>query len=395
MTYLILTVGTGTAGPHSNLTEGLRRTIKLLEADKFWLIPSTSEDSILVADYVRKDLPQFQPLSPDQPYRCIQNPDDLESCRHTVREAIRAARASLGYSDRLFINPTSGTKQMSAGATLAALDEGIGDIIFTTGQRADGVVMTGTERITTFDPSDFFLERDTRTAQDLIKACAYRGAARVLRPHETRNPKLVAQATMIACWRDFDFIGAAAAAARFSNAWKRELTRRDQCLEKRQSCPEIIADLIAFALNAKRVFEAREMMTLSYQALEYASRDVLIRQGLVPNERGSYDKSVIDAAKIPPESKDFLLAQNIEKDRVELGLMRCLKILEQMDHPLGTEILSNHDFRLRLYSRNEHVHALSAADFDAAQGLLDSTCNFLRSAGLLDKPTPIPFQLDR
>jgi hypothetical protein len=46
ITHLILTVGTGTAGKHSNLAAGLRRTLELINPEKFWLIPSTDEVSL-------------------------------------------------------------------------------------------------------------------------------------------------------------------------------------------------------------------------------------------------------------------------------------------------------------------------------------------------------------
>ena len=53
MTLLILTVGTGTAGKHSDVAAGLARTIDLCAPRLFWLVPSASEKSRPVADLIR------------------------------------------------------------------------------------------------------------------------------------------------------------------------------------------------------------------------------------------------------------------------------------------------------------------------------------------------------
>ena len=151
---LILTVGTGTAGRHSDLASGLRRTLELLNPRKFWLVPSTAPDSLAIADLIAEGHASYGGRFP------LEHPDDLESSRQHIRSVIRRVRGQVKEGERLLVNPTSGTKQMTAAATLAALDEQIGDIVFTTGDRADGVVKTGTERITAFNPAGYFRERD-------------------------------------------------------------------------------------------------------------------------------------------------------------------------------------------------------------------------------------------
>ena len=63
---LILTVGTGTAGKHSDVASGLARTIDLCAPRLFWLVPSASEKSRPVADYIRESVEHpdaFRPWS--------------------------------------------------------------------------------------------------------------------------------------------------------------------------------------------------------------------------------------------------------------------------------------------------------------------------------------------
>jgi hypothetical protein len=122
---LILTVGTGTTGRHSNLAQGLVNTLDQLRPRLFWLVPSASPDSTTLAEIVRDGSPAgctFQPWSPTQLFRWIEQHDDLFVCRAALREVIHTARQQLRQGERLIVNPTSGTKQMSVAAALAALD---------------------------------------------------------------------------------------------------------------------------------------------------------------------------------------------------------------------------------------------------------------------------------
>ena len=184
--YLILTVGTGTPGPESSLVDGLRTTIKMVKPLKFWLIPSLSEDSVATADLIREGMENFAPWNESSTYLQINQVDSLENCRQTVRKAIRQAKASLKKSDRLIVNPTSGTKQMSAGATIASLDENIGEIVFTIGERSQGIVKTGTEKLETFEARDYFADRDFLTASELYAAGSHQAAADLLRKYPER-----------------------------------------------------------------------------------------------------------------------------------------------------------------------------------------------------------------
>lgn len=51
---LIRTVGTGTAGKHSDVAQELANTIRQIRPRKFWLVPSDSEKSTPVAALIRE-----------------------------------------------------------------------------------------------------------------------------------------------------------------------------------------------------------------------------------------------------------------------------------------------------------------------------------------------------
>lgn len=192
LTSLILTVGTGTQGKYSNLAQGLTNTIQISRPARFWLVPSSSPDSIAVAELILDGLEPamqecFQPWSAAQRFLQIENHDSLEETRTRVTAAIRRARAAFPELP-IVVNPTSGTKQMSAGATLAALDEIVGGIEFTTGERVDGVVKTGTETITLFDLGRWRAEKDAALAAGLWYRNLHAGAAEVLRAASQHLP---------------------------------------------------------------------------------------------------------------------------------------------------------------------------------------------------------------
>jgi CRISPR-associated protein (TIGR02710 family) len=184
-THLIITVGTGTAGRYSNLAQGLVNTLSLADPAAFWLITSAHPDSLGVADLILGEIPatlrsRFRSWGDTERFLTIENHDSLEETRSKVAELIRKIRQD--HPDAaIVVNPTSGTKQMSAGATLAALDLASDRIEFTTGKRADGVVMTGSEQITPFHSARWMAERDASLAAQLWNSGFHGAAAAALR----------------------------------------------------------------------------------------------------------------------------------------------------------------------------------------------------------------------
>jgi hypothetical protein len=372
---LILTVGTGTAGPQSNLTAGLRRTIEMLAPRKFWLVPSASEDSRLVAECVAENFPNFAPYDANDKFRCIPFPDDLESCRQTLRQAISQVRAELEKDEKLIINPTSGTKQMSAGATLAALDENIGNITFTIGERANGVVITGTERLTDFNAATYFREHDFSTASELFEAGAFHAAARILERHRSAYPQAYATALVCHYWQMFNYDDAANAAKSHCEDLRRAMDARRSAGNTPSRL--ILGDLIAWAIHARRTGDADAMFRLAYKALEYAGRCALYESGITPDQKDFYDPEQLKPRISPEVFKDLAKKAN---PRIALGLNDMYRILGDIGHPLGHAYAGDEKFRELIQIRNETVHAIRPTSIDKAHSLLDRVQNLLKKA---------------
>ena len=380
-TLLLLTVGTGTAGKTSSLADGLRKTIALLAPRRFWLAPSASPDSTAMADLVREGNDAFAPASATDSYFTLPQPDDLDGCRRILRAAIAAIRDGLLPGERLILNPTSGTKQMTAAAVLAALDEGVGDIVFTTGDRADGVVVTGTERLTFFDPSGYFRERDLATARDLFDAGAFCAAARVLRPHAASLPKAPSLCQVMHHWQRFAYADAVTAASGHWEYLRALLAQRAQHVVTGAASLPVLADVLAWADHGLRLGESADCLTLAYKALELAARFALAQDlGLAPSRRsGRFDVAAVRALARCRET-DARLEKLARDGEVALGLSVAMQLLAENAHPLGCAFAEDNQLVRLTFVRNESVHDIRPPDMAEAQAFLDRVRNLLAAS---------------
>lgn len=286
---LILTVGTGTttAAGHSDVAQGLANTIVRVRPRKFWLVPSSSPQSVPVADIIRETVAgqagpeSFQPWSESCRYRVIEKPDSLEDCRSTIRAVIEQAKSQRRQGEQLVVNPTGGTKQMSAGATLAALDEAVDQIHFTVGERVDGVVKTGTESIESFDLAAFLAERDLGVARELFSAGAFASAAALLGRHHSMRRQ---QNKALCCheWLRFNYRRAETYAATFSEQIR---THLHDLAKADEFSPTRLGDLLASAESLDRWEDHEEALARYYRAAELLAKARLSGLDLRPPYR--------------------------------------------------------------------------------------------------------------
>ncbi len=350
---LILTVGTGTAGPHSDVAAGLARTIDLASPRLFWLVPSASPQSIPVADLIRDSVARpdaFCPASETAAYDAINDPDDIHDCRQVLRRVIAAARNRLQPGERLMVNPTSGTKQMSAGATIAALDEEIGEIMFTVGQRVDGVVKTGTEQAKTFSTTAFFFERDLRIAQNLFAQGAFYAAARVLRPYGPEALRARETALCLHEWQRMNYAKAASHAARFSE---------DACAHLKNLADSggfsvnVLGDLLAGADELLRWGDNEEALARYYRGAEQIAK---VRLADAYSLRPTYQLE--QALALLPAGHRLAadLRANSAHGDLLLTAQRAWELLEATGDPMAAAYFYDRFLREGLRKRNESMY---------------------------------------
>ena len=407
-----MTVGTGTAGPHSNLVLGLANTLKILKPDLFWLVPSSSADSIAVADLVREKHPTgFTAWNASQPYREIENPDSIADCRATIAQVISHVRTIVKSGARLIVNPTSGTKQMSAGATLAALDEEVHEIHFTIGERADGVVITGTERIECFNTLEVFVSRDLRIAADLSGAGSHLAAHRLLtqysRPlglnalnhplvpkeeNQVRHKLCLAHelSSLALClheWERQNYEAARQAAAKCELPQAKPLRGPLQSLAEASKIgkphPSIVIDLLAtgHVLHSRGDHEASIFIVC--KSLESALRLRLMES------TGLHAPYSLETLRTLPISDAFLrrceMASNDSYTTV-LGLNQIVDILNALGDPIATAYRADRRLPSLVGLRNEYTHAIRHIDPAESRAFLDLVSNLFSTH--LDLPSP-------
>ncbi len=376
---LILTVGTGTAGLHSNLAQGLINTLSKVQPRLFWLVPSGHPDSTGIADLVRESAPAgscFQSWNTSTLYCSIAEPDDLFVCRSTLRGVIACARRFLEKGDRLLVNPTSGTKQMSVAATLAALDEEIGEIIFTVGERHEGVVRTGTERLVTFSTERFFLERTLREAERLFQAGAYHGAALLLRQFGRAARDAHDLAACLREWQRLNYEEARQIAAGSLTPVLVKL--RHHLTHLAQSPKEsllVLGDLMSSAEDLLGWGDYEEALVRYYRATELAAK---LRLAEKHHLSEPYKLTALrDAA---PSMRGSLEA-NARSGVCYLGLRQAMQILEALDDRFAHDYFADQNLGELLSLRNETVagHGASAVSRDSVEGVRSRLGKLLRN----------------
>jgi hypothetical protein len=364
MISLILTVGTGTAGNKSDLAQGLVNTLELRKPDQYWLVPSSSPASKAIADHVRTHHPQgFVPWYAGSPYPCLEKPDDLHECRRQLREVIRRVRDTLPPGGRLIVNPTSGTKQMSTAATLAALDEEIGEIVFTVGERSQGVVMTGREELAAFSTRQFFLERDMHKAETLYQSGAFFAAAKLLDPWQD-EPVAQRAANVALCaheWQRLNYAGAAVYAERMDSALHAHLQLLAGAVAQNHYALPVLADLLRGAEAFSTWGDMEESASRSYKAFEYA---VTLK--------------LVEVTQLGPKfmDKDFPEVFGDQGENRPLGLAQMVKVLKHRND----EFAGVYDKAMKssLSKRNENIHMVKPVRSEDAKQLFEMTTRILR-----------------
>ena len=370
---LILTVGTGTAGKHSDVASGLARTIDLTAPRLFWLVPSASEKSRPVADLIRESVEcsgAFRPWSTDEPYRTIADPDDIHQCRTVLREVIAAARKQLKPGERLIVNPTSGTKQMSAGTTLAALDEEVDQIDFTSGQRVDGVVKTGTEVVQSFDLRGFLLQRDLRTAAELFHHGAFYAAARLLKGYA--QPEAVRSRETALClheWQRMNYPKAASHAAKFSEDLRTHLGALAQA--DAFSAP-LLGDLLAGADELLRWGDCEEALARYYRGAEQAAK---VRLAKAHSIRPPYRlESLLDILPAGCRLAEDLQRWGARNGVILLTAQKAWDVLDACDDPMAASYFADQPLQHGLQRRNESMYGHGQKPVEAEQVQTVAAC---------------------
>jgi len=315
----VMTVGTG--GRTSNLAQGIVNAINLRKKDlkEVFLMPSFSEDSKTIAELVCQECSAVGVRISILGH--FTDPDALLVCRREFREVLSRFR-----KERVAVNPTSGTKQMTAGATLAALDLGFGVIEFIVGERQDGIVVTGTEKIESVDAARLQAEQSVKNILVLLENGDYSAAALLAGAIDSFFPTTAGLCRMLSAWNRMNYSEASRAAPSSAGF---EQTRK--VMGRLNSSPKYsldrIADLLVLAARDLEYSRVEESLSALYRAVELMAKFHMVELECPPEEW--FAENICKKLDLSSKLQKSLFAKQKESgDKpLRLGLKETLEIL--------------------------------------------------------------------
>lgn len=373
----LFTVGTGTAGQYSNLAKGILNCILHFcpQKGRVGLIPSIDPNSEVLAELILEQLKEDRPDMEASLLARLSDPDDLLSCRREFRALLRSVRETSPAAS-VIVNPTSGTKQMTAAATLACLDEGMGQIEFITGERVDGVVKTGTERVSRVDAARLQAEQRIRDVWVLLDNGDYTAASTLAATTASVFPFAAAATAMLAAWNRFAYTDALRAASGHET-----LAGARQTLSRLREAAEIsldrAADMLELSQRELAFNRPEEALSAIYRTVELFAKVRLAELGCPPEQY--FAEHLIKVLSPDSASASDLNALQRRADErghgpIFIGLDRCLRLLR--NHAFAFNDMSR-EHREILRARNEtrFGHGGKCVPTDEVRRLFVSVCD--------------------
>ena len=369
----ICTVGTGTAGKYSNVAEGIMAAVRFAQPDFLLLLPSTSEDSVAVAQLIEEGVVNI--CRSEVMY--LKNHDDLESCRKTIAEIL--------YSQKkygaVYLNPTSGTKQMTTAAVLAALDAEIENIEYITGPRKDGVIITGKEQISTLNARKFIAEKYKFQVMELIRANSAGAAVRLIKPYSDIFPETAGAAEMFYFWRRSDYNNALKSAGDFTGSeWKKSRKILAELRNAESSINLIIIiDILNYAELCIKCGDAEEALAVLYRLVEMSAKLRLKEMAIDCDNLNNFAAVTGNPSLCISQSVRTQLQAMENHRNYHLGLRLSLEILKSTDFAFCRNFLLNKKNWGILQKRNRtrYGHGFEYVKIDEINNLYNIFCSCL------------------
>ncbi|MFH1117081.1 MAG: TIGR02710 family CRISPR-associated CARF protein [Pseudomonadota bacterium] len=361
---LIVTVGTGTRA-EVNIVRPLVKTIRNSRPN--YLVLMVTEGSIVHGEAIVRELNLEESLFD---MKVLSNFDDFQSVCGAVNEAF-VDLEGLGFSpNEVQIDFTSGTKAMSAGAVCSGIYNQCRSIKYITGTRKQGIVVDGSERFLTVEPSEIYTMHDVKLAQQMMLRLRFATAEEILTgvnpapmkdsdAGEVRNLRLVAQV-----YGEWDRFNHSEALKRIKKVtWEASLSRRfaptpegygllqQFASDDKASIQEAtLLDVYNNALRRGLERKYDDAVARFYRAVELLAQQVLSREYQV-------DSSDVDLNRVPSAFRSRLEQNSDSEGHIRIGLVLDYELLSAFGNPLGQHFLGSSKLQSRLLQRNSSILA--------------------------------------
>jgi len=371
---LIMTVGRGTR-PDVDITRPLAKSIENSNPDFVSFVTSQETEPL-----VEKIIEQLEKKGLDYRNRyhitIVQNHEDVEMVLRDTNKLIASLKEMEYPTEGITVDFTTGTKAMSAGVVLSAVNNACSALKYITGPRRNGIVIDGQERFIAIPIDTMFYLNQLKLAQELIRHYRFDSASAILKEIDSRQLEDYEQkklkdlhilSSAYSYWDKFDH-------KRFLQEYKKvhdelspeledfkikelstfqHLEKISQAIESKEFISSIIADLYNNACRRMEEEKYDDALARLYRLTEMIAQWKLQSQYHIQADNIDID--------LLPESMQATLIQNKalqeKKEPLRFSLQKCYTLLAEKGDPLGLSFCQNKRLESLLNERNFSILA--------------------------------------
>lgn len=205
-----MTVGTGATG--ADIAHGLFFSIEKQNPDSVVFITSSESRKLTLPQLVSLLDKWGKNIQKDE--KIIEEINDFEKLHNLYTELIRSYISNGYEKQNIVVDYTSGTKAMSAALVSAGLTLEIGTVSYVMGDRKEGRVQSGTERISPISPTSIFSEKMLNQFIALFNLYQFESAMELVKDfnfhpdYRNRANIFINLASFFSAWDKFNFTDA-------------------------------------------------------------------------------------------------------------------------------------------------------------------------------------------
>lgn len=375
MNYMLITVGTGRN--REDIAGAILKSIKNHNPDKviFLCTYKSKEETI---PFIEREFEDFEVI-------ILEDENDLELIKQRCDEEI--GKIKKGKDNYIIVDYTSGTKAMSAGIILSAVENDVDSISYITGKRDDtGRVIPGTERVISFSPTQIYAKKlyleGIKYFNNWIFESAKISFENAIKTYGGNSVKekaelLIKLSDAYLNWDLFNHKEALRLLNEVSKEgenllrdWgiKSRVEKHKELLHKLTNEQFSIEKMLDLLKNAERRFsDGRydDSVARLYRLIEYIVQFRIAERDLYVKKNNIFDTSEINLNNLPAN-----LRNNYGRP---LGLESSAKLLKELGDKLGKEICDNEELKKILSARNYSIlaHGLNPIGKETSEALLN------------------------
>jgi len=381
---MILTVGIG-----HGVESGIAASIRQNNPDFImFLATNKSKETIRkVEEILRRKLRREE-----YDIKIISREDDAEECYKIAKDAIK----QLKNNYYITVDFTSGTKAMTGGVILAAVIEGVQNLVYITGQRdhRTGRVISGTERIYAIpSPLEILTDLEKRRITHMFNNYQFYDCLRAINDLKRNLPEeklkefsIKALETLVKAYYLWDLFRHKEAFNELVKLKSKEvenlvsdisqLNANKEFLGKLIHCEDwrdklLLTDIICNAERRMQEGKHDDAVARLYRATEFIGQIALKQRGI--------DLETMNLQTLPiDEEKKRKYEKYVEKGKMKLGLRGAYELLEDLGHPIGQRFHEDKALQDLLRKRNDSIlaHGVTPVDEADAKKLYNRVVSF-------------------